>query len=314
MLYKQSLLAGALFILASEFLLVSMGALIKTLAQDLPNETIVFFRNLFGLAVLVPFLARGGIKRLRTTVLPLHLLRAAAGLSAMYCFFYAIGHIRLADAMLLKFTVPIFIPVIAWLWLSEHITRRAIFCLLLGFAGVLLILKPAGDVNWVLLVALAGSFFAALAKTAIRRLSHSEPAARVVFYFAFFAVGVSSVPLAWAWQTPDAGQWLLLLALGPLATLGQLLMTRGYSAAPASQVGLFSFSAVLFGAAYGWLFWGELWDWLSLGGAFLVATAGASMLRGERGAARAMSRDDELAVPLIEDDEALRPETRETTP
>jgi len=301
MLYKQSLLTGAGFILASEFLLVSMGAVIKALAQDLPNEPIVFFRNLFGLAVLVPFLLRGGSGRLRTDVPHLHAVRAAAGLSAMYCFFYAIGHIRLADAMLLKFTVPIFIPVVAWLWLSERFHRRAALCLLLGFSGVALILKPAGDVNWVLLVALAGSFFAAVAKTAVRRLSHTEPALRVVFYFAFFGVFVSAVPLLWAWQTPTPGQWLLLLSLGPLATLGQLFMTRGYSAAPASEVGLFTFSAVLFGAGYGWLFWGELWDWLSLAGAFLVGTAGAVMLRGERDRAAAITRDEELAVPVPEE-------------
>lgn len=304
MLYKQSLIAGAGFILASEFLLVSMGAVIKALSQDMPNETIVFFRNLFGLAVLVPFLFRAGLPRLRTDVLHLHVVRAAAGLSAMYCFFYAIGHIKLADAMLLKFTVPIFIPVVACLWLSERFHGRAAFCLLLGFAGVLLILKPAGDVNWVLLIALAGSFFAAVAKTAVRRLSRSEPASRVVFYFAFFGVCVSAVPLTWAWQTPTTDQWLLLLSLGPLATLGQLFMTRGYSAAPASEVGLFTFSAVLFGAGYGWLFWGELWDWLSLAGAFLVATAGAVMLRGERATARAITRDEELAVPLLEEQRA----------
>lgn len=304
MLYKQSLVAGAGFILASELLLVSMGAVIKTLSQDLPNEPIVFFRNLFGLAVLVPFLVRGGLPRLRTDVIHLHAVRAFAGLAAMYCFFYAIGHIKLADAMLLKFTVPIFIPVVAYLWLAERFHRRAAFALLLGFAGVVLILKPAGDMNWVLLIALAGSFFAAVAKTAVRRLSHTEPASRVVFYFALFAACLSAVPLAWAWQSPTAGQWLLLLSLGPLATLGQLFMTRGYSAAPASEVGLFSFSAVLFGAGYGWLFWGELWDWLSLAGAFLVGTAGAIMLRGERDRADVLARDEELAVPMVDEQRA----------
>jgi drug/metabolite transporter (DMT)-like permease len=306
MLYKQSLLAGAGFILASEFLLVSMGAVIKTLAQDMPNEVIVFFRNLFGLAVLLPFLVKGGLAGLGTKVLHLHLVRAAAGLGGMYCFFYAIGHIKLADAMLLKFTVPIFIPVVAWLWLSERFHQRAVFCLFLGFAGVLLILKPGGEINWILLVALAGSFFAAVAKTAVRRLSRTEPAARVVFYFALFGVCVSVVPLAWAWRTPTADQWLLLLSLGPLATLGQLFMTRGYSAAPASEVGLFTFSAVLFGAGYGWLFWGELWDWLSLAGAFLVGTAGAIMLRGERDRAGAITRDEEFAVPLVDEAAAVK--------
>jgi len=301
MLYKQSLLSGAGFILASEFLLVSMGAVIKLLAQDLPNEVIVFFRNLFGLAALAPFLFNAGPGRLRTTVMHLHLVRALAGLSAMYCFFYAIGHIKLADAMLAKFTVPIFIPVVAYFWLSERFHPRAALALGLGFAGVALILKPGGDVNWVLLVALAGSFFAAVAKTAVRRLSRTEPASRIVFYFALFGVGITTLPLLWAWQPPTAVQWLLLLSLGPLATGGQLLMTRGYSAAPASEAGLFTFSAVLFAAGYGWLFWGELWDWLSLIGAFLVGTAGAIMLRGERRRAAEVDRDEALAAPVVDE-------------
>lgn len=304
MLYKQNLIAGAAFILASEFLLVSMGAVIKVLAQDLPNEMVVFFRNLFGLVVIIPFLFRAESAGLKSEVMHLHCVRAVAGLGAMYCFFYAIGHAKLADAMLLKFTVPIFIPVVAYLWLSERFRPRAAVALVVGFAGVILILKPAGEMNWVLLVALAGSFLAAVAKTAVRRLSRSEPASRTVFYFALIAAGVSAVPLAWAWQAPTGDQWMLLLALGPLATLGQLCMTRGYAAAPASEVGLFTFSAVLFGAAYGWLFWGELWDWLSLAGAFLVGAAGALVLRGEPHRAGDITRDEQLAVPLVEEDAA----------
>lgn len=306
MVYKQSLIVGAAFILVSELMLTSMGAVIKTLSRDLPNESIVFFRNLFGLLVLLPFLFRRGVSWLRTDIIHLHVVRAFAGLSAMYCFFYAIGHIKLADAMLLKFTVPIFIPVVAYLWLSERFHRRAAAALALGFLGVILILKPGSEVNWILLVALAGSFFAAVAKTSVRRLSSSEPVSRVVFYFALIGVCVSAVPLAWTWQTPSAREWLLLLSLGPMATIGQLCMTRGYAAAPASEVGLFSFSAVLYGAVYGWLFWGELWGWLSLLGALLVASAGAMMLRGERGGARIMTEDEQLAVPLGERETTAR--------
>lgn len=306
MVYKQSLVIGAVFILVSEFFLASMGAIIKTLSRDLPSETIVFFRNLFGLLVLAPFLLRRGPAPLRTRVMHLHLVRAAAGLAGMYCFFYAIGHVKLADAMLLKFTVPLFIPVVAYLWLSERFHRRSVAALTLGFAGVLLILKPAGDMNWVLLIALAGSFFAAVAKTAVRRLAGTEPASRIVFYFALIGTFVSAVPVAFAWKTPTTDQWLALLSLGPLATLGQLCMTRGYAAAPASEVGLFSFSAVLYGAAYGWLFWGELWNWMSLLGAVLVGAAGAMMLRGERGRTRILAQDEELGVPLVEDEPGMR--------
>lgn len=286
MLYQQDLFRGAVFIVASEFMLASMGAVIKTAAVELPNEVIVFFRNLFGLLALMPFIVRHGPKGLLTRVPGLHLLRGVAGVSAMYCFFYAIANLKLADAMLLKLTTPVFIPLVAYFWLRESMPWLARGALLTGFVGVGLILKPGADLNWVVLVALAGSLFAAVAKVTVRKLSHTEPAYRTVFYFALVAGAVSALPLLWAWQTPSAHGWLLLLAMGPLATLGQLFMTRGYAAAPASQVGIFTFSSVLFGALFGWLFWDELWDMVSAAGAILIAVAGAMALRsGSTGAA-----------------------------
>ena len=280
MIYPQSMMRGALFIVASECMIACMGATIKFAAVELPNEMIVFFRNLFGLAALAPWLLRHGCAGLKTGVIHLHMLRAVAGLSAMYCLFFAIAHIKLADAMLLKLTTPVFIPVAALLWLGERLGVAARWALLLGFAGVCLIIRPGAELHWVMLIALVGSAFAALAKVTVRRLSRSEPAFRVVFYFAAMGAVISAVPLVWAWQTPSTSSWLLLLALGPQAPLGKLLMRRGYAAAPAAQVGVFTYSSVLFGAALGWWFWGELWDALSVAGAVLVAAAGALALRG----------------------------------
>ncbi len=283
MIYRQSIVIGALFLVLGEFLLASMGAIIKWVSAGLATEMIVFFRNVFGLLALAPLIARVGTHTLKTSVFRLHLLRGLAGVSAMYCFFFAIAHIPLADAMLLKLTSPLFIPMVAMLWLGERFTLAVGGALAIGFAGVGLILKPGGDAfNWVMLVAIAGSVLAAVAKVTIRRLSASEPAIRTVFYFAVIAAGVSAVPLVWAWQTPTWPEWLLLLSLGPLATAGQLLMTRGYAAAPASRVGIFTYSSVVFGAGFGWLFWGELWDGLAVVGATLVAGAGALALRADR--------------------------------
>ncbi len=282
MVYSQSIARGALFIIASEFLIAAMGAIIKFVADGLSNEMIVFFRNLFGLLALIPLLMRAGVPGLKTRVFHLHLVRGLAGVVAMYCFFYTIAHIKLADAMLLKLTTPILIPVVAFLWLQERLSRLVRFALLVGSAGVFLIIRPTLDLNLVMLVALAGSAMAALAKVAIRRLSSTEPVVRIVFYFAGIAAAVSAVPLLWGWQTPTPGQWGLLLTIGPLATLAQLCMTRGYASAPASRVGIFTYSSVIFGAFLGWLFWGELWDLVAIAGAVMVAGAGAMALHSTR--------------------------------
>lgn len=285
MIYRQNLLLGALFIAASELLFASMGAAVKHVSLDgMPNEMVVFMRNLFGLLVLLPLLLRGGAGLFRTQVLHLHLLRGGAGLAAMYCFFYALGHLPLADGMLLKMTAPLFMPLIALLWLGERLRLTTLMAVLLGFAGVILVLNPGGEFNRVALVGLAGGAFAALAKSTVRRLGRSEPNLRVVFYFSVVGLSLSSIPLLWAWQMPSSQQWLWLFAIGALGVTGQLLLTRGYAIAPSGQVSPFTYFSVVFGAGYGYLFWQEVPTETFVVGASVIALAGILTLRGRRAA------------------------------
>jgi len=287
----QRLLLGAAFIIAGEFCFASMGVGIRVVSAELPNEMIVFGRNLIGLLILAPWLLRRGIRDVRTRVPGLHLLRAAAGVSAMYCFFYALANMPLAEAMLLKLTAPVFMPLIAMLWLHEQVTALLWVALGIGFAGVLLILDPqlggagAGalaGVSPVALIGLAGGLLAALAKVTVRRLSRTEPPVRIVFYFALIAGLISAVPLPWAWQTPSPAALLWIAAIGGCATLGQLALTRGLSLAPASRMGPFGYSAVVFGAGYGWLLWSEPLTWGMIGGSLLIAVAGILASRSRR--------------------------------
>jgi len=282
MLYKQNVLLGALLILFSELMFASMGASVKAMAVDLPNEMIVFVRNLFGLLMLSTWLLQHGLGTLKTRILHVHLMRAVFGVSAMYCFFYALAHLPLAQGLLLKMTAPLFMPLLAYLWLREHAPRLALAALPLGFAGVILVLDPGGDFSWIAIVGLLGGLLAAVAKVTVRRLGHSEPTFRVVFYFALFATFISAVPLLWAWQTPAPKSWGLMLLMGATGTLGQLLLTRGYAIARASQAAPFTYFSVVFGAAYGYLFWGETLDLGFITGALCVAAAGLLAIRGER--------------------------------
>lgn len=280
MLYRQSLLQGALLIVASEFMFASMGAAVKAASMTLPNEMLVFMRNLVGLGILLPLLLRGGIRGLATDVPHLHLVRALAGVSAMYCFFYALANLPLADGMLLKMTAPIFMPLIAWLWLREELSPMVLLAVPVGFLGVAMVLRPEGALNFVALVGLAGGMLAALAKTTVRRLTRTEPATRIVFYFAILAALVSAVPLTWAWRTPQGQEWGLLLFVGAAGTAGQFLLTRGYAAAPAARVGPFTYFSVVFAAFYGYLFWSEGLTLWFVSGALLIALAGVLALRG----------------------------------
>jgi drug/metabolite transporter (DMT)-like permease len=271
---------GALLMLASGLLFSTMGALVKHLSAHLPNEMVVFFRSAMGLLALLPWVLHRGVSQLKTKKLRGHLGRGLAGVAAMYCYFYAIAHLPLAEATLLNYSTPLFVPFIAAAWLGEKISRKLWTAIATGFVGILLILKPGLDLfTPVSLIGLASGMFAALAMVSIRRLTHTEPTLRIVFYFSAVCTAVSAVPLIWRWQTPDPGLWAILIGMGALASLAQLLLTRAYSHAPAAQVGPFTYSTVVFAAAIGWIFWGEIPDLLSFGGTALVCLAGIMTIR-----------------------------------
>lgn len=275
----KSIVSGAFFIVASELSFAIGAAIIKSVSASLPNESIVFFRNFFGLLILSPLLLRGGTNILQTDRLHLHLVRSGFGMGSMYCFFYGLAHISLADSMLIKSTIPLIIPFVAVLWLKENIFLQVSLASGIGFIGIFLILKPDGQMNWASLVALASSVMAAIAFVTVRKLSATEPSLRIVSYFAIVGLIISAIPLIRLWQTPTLIQWLMLIGIGLSTTIGQLLLTRGYSSAPAASVGIFTYTSVPFGAFLGWLFWQELLDTNFFIGAVLILLAGSIVLR-----------------------------------
>ncbi len=179
--------------LTSAALFAAMGAGVKLAARELPNAMVVFFRNGVGLAVLLPLLLRKGIRGLHTRDVPGHIVRGLSGLASMYCFFYAIAHLRLADAVLLNQSVPLFIPLVGSLWLGERFPARLWGVIGLGLAGILLILKPGtGLFTPVSLVGVASAVLAAVAQVGIRKLTRTEPVTRIVFYFGLIGSVVSA--------------------------------------------------------------------------------------------------------------------------
>lgn len=289
MRYSQNLLLGALLVVIAELCMASMGAVVKFLGQSLPHEMTVFARNLAGLFVLAPLLSRKSFVW-RTNVLHLHLLRSLAGVAAMYCFFYAIIHLPLADGMLLKMTAPLFMPVIALLWLHESVTSWTIYALLLGFIGVWIIVDPTGEINWIALVGVAGGLLAALAKVSIRRLSRTEPTTRIVFYFAITGTLVSAIPAMLVWKQPADIEILMMVLMGILGTAGQLALTRAYSVSNAGTVAPLTYFSVIFGGIYGYVFWAEIPDRQFVFGAVLIALAGVMTLKKTAGQQNAFKR------------------------
>lgn len=274
--YDDQPVTGALFVLSASFVFAIIGALVKIVSASLTNEMIVFFRNVCALIFILPWLwysrPPGGV---RTSCFPLHLLRSVAGLAAMYCFFYTIAHLQLSEAFLLIATAPLFIPLIAFVWMKEPVANHVRGAVIIGFIGIVLILKPGvGIFQPIALVGLGAGVLAALAMVCIRRMSALEPAIRIVFYFTVLSTLISAGPLLWAWQSPQPELWWLLILIGLLAVVGQFLLTKGYSFAPAAQIGPFTYANIVFAIFIGWIFWGETLDMLTWAGALLICMAG----------------------------------------
>jgi drug/metabolite transporter (DMT)-like permease len=279
---SNNLILGCVFAMFAELCFVGMGSLVKLLSENLPSQNILFFRNLFGLLILLPLIYKLGLHTLKTDNIKWHFVRSLSGVMAMYCFFFALSELPLADAMLLKISAPLFIPIIAYIWLSEHISLRAIMAIMIGFFGVILVIKPTGTIHIASVVGLLGGALAALAKVTIRRMSVTEPTSRIVFYFGLISLIISSIPMLWFWQNPNSREWLLLLVLGGCGTLGQLFLTKAYLLAPASRIAPFTYSSILFAALIGWIFWDEIVTLLTLTGALLIITAGIIILREKK--------------------------------
>lgn len=272
---------GALCILGASFMFALVGAFVRAASASLPNEVVVFFRNALVLVFLMPvFAAQRSMPVMTGGKMPFHVLRALAGLVSMYCYFYSLAHMKLAEAVLLSYTSPLFIPVIAFFWLHEPLNKGVRAAILIGFAGVLLILKPGLSIfQPVALLALTASLFASLAMVTIRRMSDTERPETIVFFYTLLSTVISAVPLAWAWQRPGKDALVVLFFLGLAAMAGQLLMTKGYGLAPAAQVGPFVYCSVVFASIIGWVFWGESLDVLSITGSILVFVAGVIAAR-----------------------------------
>ena len=277
---RDNLERGALYMVTAALLFAGVGVCVRILSASLPNEMVVFFRSFFGLVVLLPLVWHRGFGSLKTRHFSGHLGRGLAGVVAMYCYFYAVARLPLAEAVLLNYTTPLFVPFIAALWLHERVSPKLWVAIGTGFLGILFILRPGQDLfSAAALIGLASGVLAALAMTGVRRLTHTEPVFRIVFYFSLVSTVVAAAPLPVRWQTPDASLWLLLIVMGVIASLGQLLLTRAYACAPAAQVGPFSYATVVFAAVAGWVLWGEVLGVFSFVGAALVCLGGVLTIR-----------------------------------
>ena len=262
---KQNLMLAMACLMLSALLFSVMGICIRYASHSVDNYTIVFFRNAVGLILFLPFILKQGIGFVKTEKLWMHTWRSLVGLAAMYGFFYAIAHLKLSNAMVFTYSSPIFIPLIAWLFLKEKITMAMLLAAGLGFIGVFCVAKPdQGLWNWISLIGITSSLLASMAFVTVRALTQTEPPERIVFYFCFIGSVLSIIPMFWVWRPYALHELFFLVAAGVLANVSQIFMSHAYRLAPAGKIAPVNYMAIIFAGMWGYLLWHETPDVYSL--------------------------------------------------
>jgi drug/metabolite transporter (DMT)-like permease len=271
----RQLLLGIVLIVAAFFCVAVMSAFGKA-ASGVSTATISFFQSFISLLLFLPWTLRHGLADLRTNQLPLHVARALSGLLSQVLYFWAVREMSLVDAVLLVNAAPLFIPIVALVWNRTPITLSVGLSLLVGFVGVLLIIKPGEELltNPSALIALSAAFFSAIALVSVNKLSGQNHPDTILFYY-FFIASAATLPFAIAgWSEPTGQEWGYLIGVGVFMALAQLLIILAYQHATASQIAPFNYSVVIFSGLIGWVVWHNTLGWISGLGILLVCAGG----------------------------------------
>ncbi|MEN5425453.1 DMT family transporter [Stenotrophomonas pennii] len=264
-----------------------MALAIRYATAHVPTQEVAFFRNAFGLVALLPMLLRPGRAPLRTQQLPRYFMRSAIGLASMLCAFWALGHLPMAQAVSLSYSTPLFVTIAAVLWLGETVRVRRWAAVIIGFIGVLVIVRPGtGSFSVGSLVAVAAAVLSSVVAIQIKQLTRVDSADTVVFYTYVFWVPLSLIPALFVWQWPAGIAWLWLALTGVLGTLGQLLWTRALRLGEVSALTPISFMQLPLVSVMAWLLFGEALDRWTVIGALVILGSNAYIAHREAVLAR----------------------------
>ncbi len=280
---------GALWMLLAAAMFAAMGGFIRHLASDIHPLVAGFFRSVIGMVLILPFMARFGLRMVRTRRHGMFLLRGLASAVGQAFYFIAIAFLPMADAVSLTFTAPLFGVVLAVLLLGETFRMARWIATVVGFAGVLIVLRPGfTDVTLMTLTPLMAALSMSFIWVFVKMLARTEPTERILFYLMAYTIPISLAPALWVWTTPALAHVPWLIGLAVVANLGQLAMTNAYRAADATAVFPFDFARLPFTALIAYAVFAQrpdAWTWL---GAVVIFASTFFVVRHE---ARAGGRD-----------------------
>lgn len=290
-------LRGALWMSAGACFFAIMINLVRHLTDHFDPLQVVFFRNLFGLLAVTPWLYRQGIAALRTERLHLHLWRALMGITAMVLWFFTLSLMPLAEATALSFTAPIFTSILAVFFLKELMRSHRWIAIGLGFLGALIIIRPGLEaINPVALLAIFTAVVWGSGTVLLKYMSRSETTSAIVIYLPLLLTPLSLVPAVLVWTWPTAELWAMAVLFGLVGTAGHFCLTKALTLSDATSVMPFDYLRLPFVAIIAYAAFGEIADlWVWLGGG-LIAGSALYAARGDAKAAEARSIKDETGA------------------
>jgi drug/metabolite transporter (DMT)-like permease len=270
--------------LLSILLFSMMDATVKWLGSTFPTQQIMFFRCLVAtIPVAVIIYSRGGIVVLKTQQPIMHLLRSLLGILAMGFAFYAFSLMRLAEAISILHTTPLFMTALSMLILGEKVGKYRWAAVVAGFIGMLIVVRPGeGILHSGSLFMLIAALLIGFTTIIIRYLSAKDDPVCITFYFTLFGIIVSATGIAlFGWVAPSPVDWFFLVAVGLFGGLAQYLMTLSYRYCEIAVVAPLKFLSIAVGGLFGFFIWAEIPDLQSLAGISIIVASGLYTLHRE---------------------------------
>ncbi len=270
---RKNNLQGILWMLVYAAIISGMHVCVRLMSEGMHPFEIAFFRNIFGLIAVVPWFVKMGFEPLKTGRIGLLTTRGALNTLCMLAFFTALGTTPLADVTALSFTAPIYATLFAIFWFREKIGIRRWVAIVIGFAGILIVLRPGfHTISLGHLLVLGSSLGWGMCLIIIKDLGRTESAVTITTYMSLIMAPLSFLPALYVWVTPTLEQLGWLLFLGTLGGAGQLAMTQSLRLADTHVVTPFDFSRLIFVSVLGYLLFDQVPDiFVWIGGAMIFA-------------------------------------------
>jgi len=300
MMFESSIPKGnvpraVFFMVLSAILFGCMAIVIRLASQQLHAFEIAFFRNFFGFMFTAPLFFKHGTAILKTDKLHLYIGRCMIGIISMMCGFWAIVHLPLAEAVAISYSTPLFVTILAVLFLGEVVGLRRWSAVLAGFLGVLIIMQPGShSFNADMMIALMAAVMSAIVAISIKVLSRTEKADAIVIYTTMLWVPMSLVPALFVWEWPVGITWLWIICAGFFGTTAHLCWTRALKLGDASMLTPISFFQVPVVAIGAWIIFDEKMGLMALLGAGIIFVANAYIARREAQLARRNVTDPDI--------------------